>query len=166
MSVVVATPTPQPEHTPAVREAALATVPRVHAEDGCERYALHEARDGSLVVIEQRADPEAPAAHGRDEPFSELSRQLEGEPTGAPQPQALTALPTGDGIEGGLQTQLWSWSSPSTTYWVSTTSPPSTRGSRRHAARAPRREVDPASQLSSPCSGLVRGTTPVIRRHW
>ncbi len=84
MSVVVATPTPQPEHTPAVRETALATVPRVHAEDGCERYALHEARDGSLVVIEQWAGPEALAAHGRGEPFTELSRQLEGELAAGP----------------------------------------------------------------------------------
>ena len=58
MSVVLATTTLQPEHTPAVREAVLATV------------------------------------------------ALEGELTGAPQLQALTALPTGDGTEGGLQTQL------------------------------------------------------------
>ncbi len=99
MSVVVATTTPQPEHTPAVREAALATVPRVHAEDGCERYALHEVRDGTLVVIEQWAGPEAPAAHGGDE----LSRQPEGELTGAPQLQALTALPTGDGTEAAFR---------------------------------------------------------------
>ena len=51
--VVVATITPQPEHAQAVRDAVLAAVPQVHAEEGCERYALHEARDGSLVMIEQ-----------------------------------------------------------------------------------------------------------------
>ncbi len=48
MSVVVATVIPQPDHAQAVGEA----VPQEHAEEGCERYALHEARDGSLVVIE------------------------------------------------------------------------------------------------------------------
>ena len=52
MSVVVATITPQPEHARAVREAVLSAVPQVHAEEGCERHALHEARGGSLVVIE------------------------------------------------------------------------------------------------------------------
>ena len=35
--VVVATITPQPEHAEAVREAVLAAVPRVYAEEGCER---------------------------------------------------------------------------------------------------------------------------------
>ena len=37
MSVVVDTITPQPEHAQAVREAVLAAVPQVHAEEGCER---------------------------------------------------------------------------------------------------------------------------------
>ena len=40
MSAVVAIP-PQPEHAQAVREAVLAAVPQVHAEEGCERCALH-----------------------------------------------------------------------------------------------------------------------------
>ena len=84
MSVVVATTTPQPKHTLAVREAVPATVPRVHEEDGCERYALRQARDGSLVVIEQWAGPEALAAHGKGEPFTELFRQLEGELAAGP----------------------------------------------------------------------------------
>ncbi|MGR6967439.1 putative quinol monooxygenase [Geodermatophilus sp. URMC 61] len=38
---VVAATTPQPEHAQAVREAVPAAVPQVHAEEGCERYALH-----------------------------------------------------------------------------------------------------------------------------
>ena len=101
MSVVVATITPQPEHAQAVREAVLAAVPQVH-EEGCERYALHEGRDGSLVMIEQWAGPEALAAHGKGEPFTELSRQLDGKLVGAPQLQVLTAVPTGDDAKGAL----------------------------------------------------------------
>jgi quinol monooxygenase YgiN len=100
--VVVATITPQPEHAQAVRDAVLAAVPQVHAEEGCERYALHEARDGSLVMIEQWAGPEALAAHGEGEPFTELSEQLEGKLAGAPQLQVLTAVPTGDQAKGAL----------------------------------------------------------------
>ena len=100
--VVVATITPRPEHVQAVREAVLAAVPQVHAEEGCERYALHEARDGSLVMIERWTGPEALAAHGRGEPFSELSRQLEGKLTGAPQLQVLTAVPAGDDAKGAV----------------------------------------------------------------
>ena len=100
--VVVATITPQQEHTQTVREAVLAAVPQVHAEEGCERYALHEARDGSLVVIEQWASPEALAAHGRGEPFTELSRQLEGKLAGAPEVQVLNPVPAGDDARGVL----------------------------------------------------------------
>jgi quinol monooxygenase YgiN len=100
--VVVATITPQPEHAQAVRDAVLAAVPQVHAEEGCERYALHEARDGSLVMIEQWAGPGTLAAHGEGEPFTELSEQLEGKLAGAPQLQVLTAVPTGDQAKGAL----------------------------------------------------------------
>jgi quinol monooxygenase YgiN len=100
--VVVATITPQPEHAQAVRDAVLAAVPQVHTEEGCERYALHEARDGSLVMIEQWAGPEALAAHGKGEPFTELSQQLEGKLAGAPQLRVLTAVPTGDQAKGAL----------------------------------------------------------------
>ncbi len=39
-------------------------------------------------------------AHGKGEPFTELSRQLEGELTGAPQLQVLTAVPAGDDAKG------------------------------------------------------------------
>ncbi len=82
--VVIASTTPQPDQAQAVREAVLPAIPQVHAEEGCERYALHEARDGSLVMIGQWAGPESLAAHGRGEPFSELSRQLEGELAAGP----------------------------------------------------------------------------------
>ena len=75
----------------------------MHAEEGCERYALHAARDGSLVVIEQWASPRTPAAHGRGEPFAELSRQLEGELAGTPEQQVLSPVLTGDDAKGVLQ---------------------------------------------------------------
>ncbi|WP_209307550.1 putative quinol monooxygenase [Geodermatophilus sp. DF01_2] len=100
--VVVATITPQPEHVAAVREALLAAIPQVHAEEGCERYALHEARDHSLVMIEQWASPEALAAHGKGEPFTALSRRLEGKLAAAPELQVLTAVPAGDETKGAL----------------------------------------------------------------
>ena len=100
--VVIATITPQSEHAEAVRDAVLAAVPQVHAEEGCERYALHEARDGSLVMIEQWASPEALAAHGKGEPLAELSRQLEGTLAGAPELQVLQPVPPGDDGKGTL----------------------------------------------------------------
>ena len=62
----------------------MSAVPQVHAEEWSERYALHEARDGSLVMIGHWPGPEALAAHGEGGPFSELSRQPEGRLPGGP----------------------------------------------------------------------------------
>jgi Antibiotic biosynthesis monooxygenase len=43
--VVVATVYPASGRADEVRAALLRAVPRVHAEDGCELYALHESAD-------------------------------------------------------------------------------------------------------------------------
>ena len=53
-------------------------------------------------MIEQWASPEALAAHGKGEPFTELSRQLEGKLAGAPELQVLRPVPTGDDGKGTL----------------------------------------------------------------
>ena len=100
--VVVATITPQPEHAQAVRDAVLAAIPEVHAEEGCRRYALHEAQDGSLVMIEEWDSAAALATHGKGEALAGLSGQLEGKLAGAPQLQVLTAIPAGDDGKGAL----------------------------------------------------------------
>ncbi|WP_345771703.1 putative quinol monooxygenase [Geodermatophilus sabuli] len=100
--VVVATITPQPEHADAVREAVLAAIPQVHAEPGCERYALHATRDGSLVMIEQWESPEALAVHGKAEALTTLGQRLEGKLAGAPDLMVLDAVPAGDDAKGAL----------------------------------------------------------------
>ncbi len=53
-------------------------------------------------MIEQWASPEALAAHGRGEPFTELSRQREGKLAGTPELQVLSPVPTGDDAKGVL----------------------------------------------------------------
>ncbi len=99
--VVVATISPQPEHLEEVRQAVLETVPRVHEEPGCERYAPHESR-GQLVMVEQWESPQALAAHGRAAPLNDLSQRLEGRLTGRPAVTVLDALPAGDPAKGAL----------------------------------------------------------------
>ena len=99
--VVVATISPQPEHADAVREAVLAAIPKVHAEPGCELYALHEVR-GALVMIERWASAEALAAHGKAEALAELGRLLGGKLTGEPDVRVLTPVPAGEDGKGAL----------------------------------------------------------------
>ena len=97
--VVVATLTPRPGETEAVREAILAAVPQVHAEPGCELYALHEG-DGEFVMVERWADAEALRVHGRAEALTTLGGQLAGKVAGPPEVKRLTAVPAGDAAKG------------------------------------------------------------------
>jgi quinol monooxygenase YgiN len=81
--VVVATITPKPDQVDAVRTAILAAVPEVHAEPGCELYAMHEA-DGKFVMVERWESPEALRVHGTAEALTTLGRQLAGRVAGRP----------------------------------------------------------------------------------
>jgi quinol monooxygenase YgiN len=99
--VVVATITPKPEQVDAVREAILAAVPKVHAEPGCELYAVHEG-GGHFVMVERWESPEALKAHGSAEALSTLGGQLAGKLTAAPDVRRLTAVPAGDPVKGAV----------------------------------------------------------------
>lgn len=99
--VVVATLTPKPDAVDAVREALQAAVPAVHAEPGCELYALHEA-DGAFVMVEKWADDEAMKAHGKAEPLATLGAALAGKLAAAPDIRRLTPLPAGDAGKGAV----------------------------------------------------------------
>jgi quinol monooxygenase YgiN len=99
--VVVATLIPKPGQEDAVREALLAAVPRVHAEPGCELYALHE-EDGRFVFVEKWESAEALAVHSRGEALAEMGAALRGLTDGASEIHRLTPLPAGEPAKGGL----------------------------------------------------------------
>jgi quinol monooxygenase YgiN len=101
--VVVATITPKPEAREAVREAILRAVPRVHAEPGCELYALHEAEDGGFVMVERWASPEALAVHAKAEALRDLGADLRGKVTGPPALSGLLSpVPAGEDGKGAV----------------------------------------------------------------
>jgi quinol monooxygenase YgiN len=97
--VVVATIRPLPHEVDAVRTAILAAVPLVHAEPGCELYAMHEA-DGTFVMVERWESPEALRVHGKAEALTTLGQRLAGRLTGAPEVRRLTPVPAGDAVKG------------------------------------------------------------------
>jgi len=99
--VVVATITPLPEHVDAVREGLLAAVPAVHAEPGCELYAVHED-DGGFVMVERWADADALRVHGKAEALRTLGGVLAGKLAAAPEVRRLSALPSGEPGKGAL----------------------------------------------------------------
>ena len=98
--VVVATITPKPEHTDAVAAAFAGIIPQVHAEDGCELYALHRAGD-QLIMIERWASAEAldraqPGSRpGRAEPDAARQADRAGPDRGQPPAARRATRPRG-----------------------------------------------------------------------
>lgn len=99
--VVIATITPRPEHRAAVFASIAESVPAIHAELGCEFYAVHDAGD-SVVIIEQWSDRSTLAAHGTGEPVQKVHAALEGKLAKATTLVHATPLPAGSGEKGTL----------------------------------------------------------------
>lgn len=100
--VVVATMTAKPESAELVRQACLEAVEAVHAEPGCELYALHQS-DRTFVFVEQWADEEALRAHGTAPAIGKLFGAVGEHLDGAPDMKLLQPLPAGDPAKGRLR---------------------------------------------------------------
>lgn len=79
--IVVATVTPLPEHRAEVIELFEATIARVHTEQGCELYALHEGAD-ELLMIEKWSGAEQLEQHSSGRALADLGPQLDGKLAG------------------------------------------------------------------------------------
>ncbi len=99
--VVVATITPLPEYRDEVIAAFTETIPQVHAEDGCELYALHQAED-RLIMVEKWASREALATHSKGAALAAMTPKLAGKVARAPEVIVLDAVPAGDPAKGAL----------------------------------------------------------------
>ena len=99
--VIVASFTPKPGRRDALREAFLAAVPEVHAEAGCERYAIQEDEEG-FVFLERWESEEARLAHEAGEPFLAMMAAANGDLAGPPAVRVLDLLPAGDPAKGQL----------------------------------------------------------------
>jgi quinol monooxygenase YgiN len=99
--VVVATITPLPEHTDEVIAAFMQIIPLVHAEDGCELYALHQAPD-RLIMVEKWASREALGVHSSCAALAALGPKIAGQTAGPAEVIVLDAVPAGDPVKGQL----------------------------------------------------------------
>ena len=101
--VVVATIVPVPEHRDEVIAALETAIGKTHdAEEGVLLYALHEGRDGRLVMIEKYADDAAFAGHGKSAALAELGAALKGKLSAPMDVQVLTPHPAGSAAKGTL----------------------------------------------------------------
>jgi quinol monooxygenase YgiN len=100
--VIIATFHAHPGKLDAVRAAIEAAIPDVHAEAGCELYALHEDTEGHLVLIEKWTTRELWQEHLTLEPVKRSRASLEGLLESATEVVEMYAIPVGDSRQGAL----------------------------------------------------------------
>ena len=99
--MIVATITPEPDRIDEVEAVLTRLIPEVHAEDGCELYALHKGKD-RFVFVEKWRDMAALAAHGGGTAIKALNEGLKGLVAGPPDVQILEAVPAGEPAKGAV----------------------------------------------------------------
>lgn len=100
--IVTAIFTPVPDGHDDLVGALRAGIPAVHAEEGCELYAIHDAVDGTIVMIERWTSAETLAAHAAGEAVAALN-ELIGPYLAQPVVvTTMTPLPAGDADKGAL----------------------------------------------------------------
>jgi quinol monooxygenase YgiN len=91
---------------PGARDQVIAAlepaIAGVHEEDGCELYAIHDAPDGTIVMLEKWTSVELLDAHGQGEPVRTLGPALEGLLQRPVDVTRLVPRPVGDPAKGSL----------------------------------------------------------------
>lgn len=85
-----------------VLDALGRAIPRVHEEAGCELYAIQEAQDGRIVMIEKWTSAALLDIHGAGEAVRDLDASLAGLLTRPVEVERLVPLPVGTLEQGAL----------------------------------------------------------------
>lgn len=85
-----------------VVEVLEQAIPAVHEEPGCELYAIHDAPDGTIVMIEKWSSVGELDDHGVGEPVGTLNASLEGLLASPTEVTRLVPLPAGTDKQGQL----------------------------------------------------------------
>lgn len=99
--VVTAVFTPVPGALDALRDALVAAIPAVHAEAGCILYAIHDASDGTITMLETWSTAGALADHAAGAAIAALNGLIDGLVVAAPTVTTMTPIPVG-GAAGAL----------------------------------------------------------------
>ena len=100
--VVTAIFTPKEGAFDDVVAALLPAIAEVHEEPGCILYAIHEAPNGQIVMIEKWESTELLDAHGAGDAVKRLNASLEGLLEVPVEVTRLTAIPAGTSAQGAL----------------------------------------------------------------
>lgn len=83
-------------------EAMSRGIEAVHHEDGCELYAIHDAEDGTVTMLEKWTSAEALDTHGKGEAVGLLLADIIDLIEGPPVVTRMSPLPTGADKKGAL----------------------------------------------------------------
>lgn len=100
--IVTAVFTPNEGAFDQVAAALAPAIAEVHEEAGCQLYAIHEAPNGQIVMIEKWDSAELLDAHGAGEPVKRLNASLEGLLQGPVEVTRLSPIPAGKSQQGML----------------------------------------------------------------
>lgn len=100
--VVTAVFTPAAGSRDRLIEALQHAVPAVHEEPGCLLYALHDAADGSIVMIEKWASDSDLAAHAEGPAVARLNTLIDGLTAKPVVVTTMAPLPAGTREQGAL----------------------------------------------------------------
>lgn len=100
--IVTAVIRPMEGATARARAQLEELIPDVHAEPGCEFYALHESTDGALVFVEAWETRSLWVDHIDGPVVAQMNARLEGLLASPPEVHELIPAPAGHPIRGTL----------------------------------------------------------------
>jgi quinol monooxygenase YgiN len=100
--VVTAVFHPAPGRKDELVEAFRSTIPGVHAEAGCLLYAIHDAGDGTITMIEKWASVDDLDAHGSGPAVAALQAATKDFLAGPATVVRMIPIPVGDPAAGEL----------------------------------------------------------------
>lgn len=100
--VVTAVFTPKDGARGEVVAALEPAIAEVHQEPGCLLYAIHDAPNGKVFMIEKWESAELLDAHGEGDAVKRLNASLEGLLTEPVEVTRMTPIPAGTAHQGAL----------------------------------------------------------------
>ncbi len=100
--IVTAVFHPAAGRTAELSAALTATIPAVHDEKGCLLYAIHDANDGTITMIEKWSSREDLAAHAAGPAVALLGAAVADFVSQPATVTTMTAIPAGTVAQGQL----------------------------------------------------------------
>ena len=100
--VVTAVFHPKPGKQQELAEAMRRGIAAVHTEDGCELYAIHDAEDGTITMIEKWSSAEALDTHGDSDEVKILREDVADLVEKPATVTRMTPIPAGTEAQGQL----------------------------------------------------------------